>query len=55
VFDALDKCADVTRVETDGTAKMNRTQLTAADEALDRAGVHAEEASSLTSRRSRAT
>jgi hypothetical protein len=48
VLDALDKCADVTRVETDGTAKMNRTQLTASDEALDRAGVHAEEASCLT-------
>jgi hypothetical protein len=48
VFDALDKCADVTRVEPDGTAKMNRTQLTASDEALDRSRVYAEQAGSLT-------
>jgi hypothetical protein len=48
VFDALDKCADVTRVEPDGTTKMNRTQLTAPDEALDSSRVYAEQASSLT-------
>jgi hypothetical protein len=48
VFDALDKCADVMRVETDGTAKMNRTQLAASDEALDRSRVYAEQAGSLT-------
>ena len=45
---ALDKCVDVVRVEPDGTAKMNRTQLTAFDEALDCAGVHAEQAGGLT-------